>query len=46
MKRVATPAILAAVMLLGVAVIAVAQQRTKVTKIGWLAASRGRFTSI
>jgi ABC-type uncharacterized transport system substrate-binding protein len=43
MKRVATPAILAAVMLLGVAVIAVAQQQTKVTKIGWLAASRGRL---
>src|SRR5687767_6077129 len=37
MKRVARPVILAAVMLLAVAVIADAQQQTKVIRIGWLA---------
>jgi ABC-type uncharacterized transport system substrate-binding protein len=39
MKKVATPAILAAVTLLAVAVKAEAQQQTKVTKVGWLAGS-------
>jgi hypothetical protein len=36
MKRAATPAILAAVMLLAVAVIAEAQQAKKVSRIGFL----------
>ena len=35
MKRAATPAILAAVMLLAVAVIAEAQQATKILHIGY-----------
>jgi hypothetical protein len=39
MKKAATPAILAAVTLLAVAVIGDAQQQTKVTKVGWLAGS-------
>ena len=42
MKRAGWSSILVAVMLLAVAVIAEAQQQTKVTKIGWLAVSRGR----
>jgi hypothetical protein len=39
MKKVGLSSILIAVVLLAVAVIAEAQQQTKVTKIGWLAAS-------
>jgi ABC-type uncharacterized transport system substrate-binding protein len=40
MKRVAVSAILAVVMLLGLAFIAEAQQQTKITKIGWLVGRR------
>ena len=44
MKKAAAPVILAAVMLLAVADIAVAQQQTKIIKIGWLTNSgRLRF---
>ena len=42
MKRASVPSILVAVVLLAVAVIAEAQQQTKVTKIGWLSVSGGR----
>jgi len=44
MKKAAVPSILCAVMLLAVAVVAQAQQPTKITKIGWLTNSgRLRF---
>jgi ABC-type uncharacterized transport system substrate-binding protein len=43
MKKAAAASILCEVMLLAVAVIAEAQQQTKVTKIGWLNAASGRL---
>ena len=47
MKKAAAPVILAAVMLLAVADIAVAQQQTKIITIGWLTNSgRLRFDDL